>query len=438
MASENSRKAFLKQIVAGGSDKRHSLNDGETITLGRSATCQIVLDPQEYSGVSRAHAQLQPSQKFRSSGWQICDLNSANGTFVNGQSLTGSYDLKSGDRISLGQNGPVFVFEADALKVAAKQSRVSNDDSLSLTQLLPIMSTGGELFKKGYLWPGILTVISVVLLFVTASSPLLFDSILALYLAGMTYLFVYTLCGKQKPWWWLLGVGLATFIMLLTPIFGLCALVFRDILPGDAFGMMDEIKKGVDVGFVQRLVTYFFGAGMCEEFFKAIPIFVCFYLGRKLSSPWREKLGVLEPLDGILIGAACGVGFTLNETLLQYVPKIMESGNDGMLLGLQLLLPRILGNISGHMAYSGYFGYFIGLAALKQKPIQQAQIMGIGFVTAALIHGLWDTVADYNPIFLVLIGVLAFAFLMAAILKARKLSPSRNQNFATQFVSPEQ
>lgn len=109
-----------------------------------------------------------------------------------------------------------------------------------------------------------------------------------------------------------------------------------------------------------------------------------------------------------------------------------------MLLGLQLLLPRILGNISGHMAYSGYFGYFIGLAALKNKPVQQAQVIGIGFVTAALIHGLWDTVSDYSPIFLVLIGVLAFAFLMAAILKARKLSPSRNQNFATQFVAPEE
>ncbi|MBC7881314.1 MAG: PrsW family intramembrane metalloprotease [Anaerolineae bacterium] len=438
MAIENSRKAFLKQIVADGSDKRHPLNDGETITLGRSATCQIVLDPQQHSGVSRAHAQLQPSQKFKSSGWQICDLNSANGTFVNGQAVTDAYILKSGDRISLGQNGPVFVFEAEALKVPTNPRKPANDDALSLTQLFPITSTGGELFKKGYLLPGILTVIAVVLLFTTAAAPLLFDSILAIYIAGMTYIFVYTLCGKQKPWWWLIGLGLLTFIMLDTPIFLLCAIVFRDIFPGDAFGMMEQIKNGVEVGIVQRLVTYFFGAGMCEEFFKAIPIFLCFYLGRKLKSPWREKLGVLEPLDGILIGAACGVGFTLNETLLQYVPQIMKTGSDGMLLGLQLLLPRILGNISGHMAYSGYFGYFIGLAALKNKPIQQAQVIGIGFVTAALIHGLWDTVSDYSPIFLVLIGVLAFAFLMAAILKARKLSPSRNQNFATQFVSPEE
>lgn len=438
MALENSRKAFLKQILANGSDKHHSLKDGETILLGRSSTCQIVLDPQQYSRVSRAHAQLQPSQKFKPSGWQICDLKSANGTFVNGESVTDARILKSGDRISLGQNGPIFVFELESLKISANLPRPTNDESLSLTQLLPIISTGGELFKKGYLLSGILTVIAVVLLFTTAASPALFNWVLALYIAGMTYLFVYNLCGKQKPWWWLLGAGTLTFLMLDTPVFLLCALFFRHILPGDVFGMMQEIKQGAEVGFVQRLVTYFFGAGMCEEFFKAIPIFVCYYLGRKLNSPWREKLGVLEPLDGILIGAACGVGFTLNETLLQYVAGVMKPGSEGSLLGLQLLLPRIIGNISGHMAYSGYVGYFIGLAALKRSPIQQAQVVVIGFLTAALIHGLWDTVSDYSIIFLVLIGTLAFAFLMAAILKARKLSPSRNQNFATQFVSPEE
>jgi RsiW-degrading membrane proteinase PrsW (M82 family) len=35
---------------------------------------------------------------------------------------------------------------------------------------------------------------------------------------------------------------------------------------------------------------------------------------------------------------------------------------------------------------------------------------------------------------LVLIGVISYAFLMAAILKARVLSPTRSQNFATRFL----
>ncbi len=37
------------------------------------------------------------------------------------------------------------------------------------------------------------------------------------------------------------------------------------------------------------------------------------------------------------------------------------------LAGLQLLIPGILGSAAGHMAYSGYLGYFIGLSALKPR-----------------------------------------------------------------------
>ncbi|MEO1185433.1 MAG: hypothetical protein AAFX46_12415, partial [Cyanobacteria bacterium J06636_27] len=36
-------------------------------------------------------------------------------------------------------------------------------------------------------------------------------------------------------------------------------------------------------------------------------------------------------------------------------------------------------------------------------------------------------------LFLVIVGVLSYAFLMAAILKARVLSPNREDNFATRF-----
>ena len=35
----------------------------------------------------------------------------------------------------------------------------------------------------------------------------------------------------------------------------------------------------------------------------------------------RAKIGVEEPLDGILIGAASGGGFAIMETLLQYTPQ---------------------------------------------------------------------------------------------------------------------
>ncbi|HEY9642067.1 MAG TPA: PrsW family glutamic-type intramembrane protease, partial [Coleofasciculaceae cyanobacterium] len=91
-----------------------------------------------------------------------------------------------------------------------------------------------------------------------------------------------------------------------------------------------------------------------------------------------------------------------------------------------------LGSISGHMAYSGYFGYFIGLSILK--PRRRWQILGVGYLTAASLHALWNATGLMHPVVLAVIGSLSYAFLAAAILKARALSPNRAQNFATRFT----
>ena len=176
----------------------------------------------------------------------------------------------------------------------------------------------------------------------------------------------------------------------------------------------------------------FFGAGLLEEFLKSLPILGFYFLGRILRSPRRERVGVWEPLDGILIGSASAVGFTLFETLLDYVPRTLAS--HGALAGLQLLIPRILGEVAGHMAYTGYFGYFIGLSVLK--PGNAKRTLAVGYFTASTIHTLWNSMTYFGSVgilLLVLIGVTSYAFLAAAILKARALSPSRKENFATRL-----
>jgi RsiW-degrading membrane proteinase PrsW (M82 family) len=419
--------------------------------------------------VSRQHVEFRPSPASPT-GWQICDLNSANGTFVNGQAVRGCQDLREGDHISLAQNGPVFIFELQAYANAqapvasgpvdrgvgysptGKPAGAGNfagpppagppfggpppggaPDGVTLTQLFPILSTGRDLTRKAYLLPGVLTVTFVVLMFVVIGNTLLFNLLLATYISGLAFYFVYQLCGKYKPWWLLVGSMMMTVVVLVSPLLSLFIFVFRRILPGD---IPDDTSS---IGFIELLVRMFFGAGLMEELLKALPIFACLLLGRMVSSPTqRSKIGVVEPLDGILIGSASAVGFTLLETLGQYVPTIvndvtLQAGEGvGELVGLQLLIPRILGSIAGHMAYSGYFGYFIGLSILK--PSRSLSILGVGYLTSAGLHGLWNATGSLNIVILAVIGVFSYAFLAASILKARALSPSRSENFATRFT----
>ena len=68
----------------------------DIITLGRDITNDIVINDPE---VSRHHMRLTRG----AGGYTLEDLGSTNGTFVNGQRLTGAKPLNNGDMIGLGE-----------------------------------------------------------------------------------------------------------------------------------------------------------------------------------------------------------------------------------------------------------------------------------------------------------------------------------------------
>jgi predicted component of type VI protein secretion system len=78
--------------------------DGDQISIGRDSSNEIPVNDAE---VSRRHSRL----TFQGGKYVLDDMGSTNGTFVNGQRLTGPRVLKSGEVISLGEQ-IVFVYEA--------------------------------------------------------------------------------------------------------------------------------------------------------------------------------------------------------------------------------------------------------------------------------------------------------------------------------------
>jgi predicted component of type VI protein secretion system len=77
------------------------------IQVGRTEGMEIVIDN---VSVSRQQCELRQDGRY----WSVKDLGSTNGTFLNGQRLTGSERLKPGDEISFGKFSLFFERELDA------------------------------------------------------------------------------------------------------------------------------------------------------------------------------------------------------------------------------------------------------------------------------------------------------------------------------------
>jgi RsiW-degrading membrane proteinase PrsW (M82 family) len=348
------------------------------------------------------------------------------------------------------------------------------------SQLIPVLTKWEEIGKKAQLGPAIFCIAAFFALNIfgttkTIEIPLVngkgqwvnplhwiytsnYLIILGIVCTFASLYFIYRLVGKNKSWLILAGAMAFTayFLWLFSTrgYFGWMYEFFHNDLAGG-----DPDDNGP---FLQLFMRHFLGTGFFEETVKAIPVLLLAFAGRYMTPTTRSRIGVDEPLDGILVGAAAGGGFAIIETLCQYVPNylavvwlkmgLLLNGVSGEAVkpfvaklnvqqlyhfiqlgsavlktdpGIGFLIERSLDLSFGHMAYSGYFGYFIGLSVLK--PEQRWKILAIGLVSASIPHALWDSVASLDILPLqAACALFSYAVLAAAILKAREISPNRN------------
>lgn len=92
----------FRLVIRSGVDVgKEFLLDKNELIVGREQTADIIISDPE---ISRRHARF----FFQNGGYIIEDLGSTNGTFVNGQKISGPYLLRSGEVVNFGEHVSVL------------------------------------------------------------------------------------------------------------------------------------------------------------------------------------------------------------------------------------------------------------------------------------------------------------------------------------------
>jgi pSer/pThr/pTyr-binding forkhead associated (FHA) protein len=99
---------------------------GDQFSIGRDASCDLAIPDMT---VSRRHAQLERTRE----GWLITDLESTNGTRVNGWRVRGKVPVQAGDVVSFGNLETVFWRGDDAVPLEGGDPSAPSDYGGGLT-----------------------------------------------------------------------------------------------------------------------------------------------------------------------------------------------------------------------------------------------------------------------------------------------------------------
>jgi len=292
------------------------------------------------------------------------------------------------------------------------------------SETFPLLRAPKDLFSKIYFWPIVLTMVAALTVVRDKDD---FRLEVAGYICALISFVIYKLCAKRQSV--LVMAGIAAFTASFTFLYSAgrinqFAYFFLD-LAGGSFPGRDDTAAWQAMGPLVALWKVFTFTGLAEELIKATPVLVIFWGARWLpQTPFVTNwLRVKEPLDGIVFAAVSAAGFAFVETAHVYAfPIALKGDSEG---ALHEIIVRLAGELPRHVAWAGYFGYFIGLAALRRR--SQLRLLLVGWFCTAALHAFWDTpiFLQQYTFFIIPIGALSYLLLGAAIMKARQISPTR-------------
>ena len=135
-----------------------------------------------------------------------------------------------------------------------------------------------------------------------------------------------------------------------------------------------------------------FSAGILEELAKGVAVLLLFLVMRNEFD---------DVVDGIVYGAAVGLGFNFMESI-SYMTNLYAifspEGTGGLAAGFQWYARQVLGLFFGHATYTALIGAGIGIARQLPSPRKKVIAIASGFIVAVAAHFSWNAWLALFPI----------------------------------------
>jgi RsiW-degrading membrane proteinase PrsW (M82 family) len=374
------------------------------LTIGRGETCSIRFDPLNERIASKQHAFIEA----KPDGYYVTDNNSTNGTLLNGQVISASAKINSGDTIQFGKNGVTATasIEGSSFDAPAAQSfrdyqveqfnQTAQQEPQDFQTSLANFGLGGaqEIVKEPsrtgkYVGIGItlfaivffaLVVCGIMLLSVGPVAAIIASVVafipVAIYILPLIWLDRY----DPEPVW------------LLALAFGwgaLVAVVFSFIINSVAGAIAGGVSA--ELGEVVGAVI---SAPIVEEGSKGLGLLILLLFFRRYFD---------DILDGIVFAGVIALGFATIENILYYGRAIAESGLPGMMI---LFVVRGILSPFAHVTFTSMTGIGCGIARESHKTWVKILFPVMGYIGAVSLHALWNGMAVFGGFGKFLIGYL--------------------------------
>lgn len=356
------------------------------VTIGRSETCSIRLDPLTERIASKQHAYIEA----RSDGFYITDNKSTNGTLVNGNRVE-SVRLNSGDQIQFGSNGVTASVQIESGQAAAPPSfqaqqynQMAAQQPVDLQASLQNFAMGSasavkpEPPKTGkYIGIGItlfviafLTLIVAALMFLSVGLiPAVIAAVVA-FVPAILYLLPIIWLDRYDPEpLWLLGLAFA---------WGALVAVVVSFIINTIFGVAVGIAVSPEIGQAAGAVM---SAPLFEEGSKGLGLVILLIFFRRYFD---------DILDGIVFAGVIALGFATVENVLYYGRALGEAGLGGLLF---IFVLRGIMSPFAHVTFTSMTGIGCGISRESHNKAVRIIMPILGYIGAVTLHAIWNGMA---------------------------------------------